>query len=430
MSDISRKYKIRNILAESNAHALPHLVGEKNRCLKVIWFASFLLSIGACFYFLNKTLNDYFSYTKVTSIDIISEQPATFPTVTICNRKEHDLITKNITLCQINYDKSCQNNPEIYFDSFTDIYYGKCLRFNSGKNGFIQRGFYGSSNDGLHLNFKLNSTDRFGKLLVIIHNHTIPPLNMANEDIKISPGRTYYIKVHRTFSQKLGQPYSDCLSDLDLFKKNKTIINFLNESGRQYSQRQCFELCFSIQYYDTNPCNCTNNPWEDVFAKCYATVEKYSPLYNCSQNYRTKFSKKSFEQKCSNYCPLECNSIEYSLSTYTLNYPSSGNISKQDVIKHFGDRFFTYEDLQFSFFSMVIYYKDLKYTLIKEEPNMVLTDLVSNTGGLLGIFIGYSLVSFMEVIELVIACLKPSKINLKQTNQRIQVEYIQYETNL
>ena len=37
MSDISRKYKIKNILAESNAHALPHLVGEKNRCLKVIW---------------------------------------------------------------------------------------------------------------------------------------------------------------------------------------------------------------------------------------------------------------------------------------------------------------------------------------------------------------------------------------------------------
>ena len=60
---------------------------------------------------------------------------------------------------------------------------------------------------------------------------------------------------------------------------------------------------------------------------------------------------------------------------------------------------------------------------------MVLTDLVSNTGGLLGIFIGYSLVSFMEIIELVIACLKPSKIN-KETNKRIQVEYVQYETNL
>ncbi len=97
------------------------------------------------------------------------------------------------------------------------------------------KGYYGSSNDGLWLNFKLNSVDRFGKLLLIIHNHTIPPLNMANEDIKISPGRTNYITVNRIFSQKLGEPYNDCLKDpnemLNDWSNNlTTLMNSINKT--------------------------------------------------------------------------------------------------------------------------------------------------------------------------------------------------------
>jgi hypothetical protein len=403
-----RKNQIKEILSASNAHAIPHLVGNKNKTLKMIWFLCFLISIGACLYFLNRTLSDYLNYTKVTSIDIIGEQPALFPTVTICNRRDHGLPLENITLCQTNYDTDCQDNPENYFESFIDAYYGQCLRFNSGKkldgNSInLLKGYYGSSNDGLWLNFKLNSVDRFGKLLLIIHNHTIPPLNMANEDIKISPGRTNYITVHRTFSEKLGEPYNDCLKDPNSFKMNKKLIDYLAKSGRAYSQKQCFELCFNLKYYETNPCNCTYNPWDQVFAKCYASVKKFSHLYNCSENFRTVFSENSFEQKCKEYCPLECDSIEYSLTTYTLDYPTVGNISERDITKHFSSKFETYEEVQRSFYSLIIYYKDLKYTFIKEEPNMVLADLVSNIGGLLGVFVGYSLISFMEIIELLIA---------------------------
>ncbi len=40
---------------------------------------------------------------------------------------------------------------------------------------------------------------------------------------------------------------------------------------------------------------------------------------------------------------------------------------------------------------------------------MVLADLVSNIGGLLGVFIGYSLISFIEIIELIIACFPIAK---------------------
>jgi hypothetical protein len=232
---------------------------------------------------------------------------------------------------------------------------------------------------------------------------------MANEDIKISPGRTNYITVHRIFSEKLGEPYNDCLKDPNSFQKNKTLIQHLTNSDRGYSQKQCFELCFNLKYFETNECNCNFQPWDKVFVKCYARAKKFSSLYNCSENFRTKFSENSFEQKCKEYCPLECDSIEYSLSTYTLDYPNTGNISERDITKHFSSQFEAYEEVQRSFYSLVIYYKDLKYTFIKEEADMVLADLISNIGGLLGIFVGYSLISFLEIIELFVALFHEKK---------------------
>jgi len=421
-SDSKRVSKIKEILATSNAHALPRLVSHENKVFRLIWFIVFLVAVLACVYFVYRTIIDYSNYTKVTNIDIISEQPAIFPTVTICNRRDHGLPLANITLCQINYDTDCQDNPHNYFESFNDTYYGQCLRFNSGKNlnrdsiGLI-KGFYGSSNDGLWLNFKLNSADRFGKLLIIIHNSSIPPLNMANEDIKISPGRTNFITVHRTFSEKLGEPYNNCLKDPEEFQKNKTLIQHLTNSGRSYSQKQCFDLCFNLKYFETNQCDCTYEPWDQVFAQCYARAKKFSTLYNCSEKFRTKFSENSFEQKCSEYCPLECDSIEYSLSTYTLDYPTTGSISERDYSKHFSSQFETYEEVEKSFYSLVIFYKDLKYTYIKEEPYMVLADLISNIGGILGVFIGYSIISFMEIIELLIAIFYPFKKNKENQNE-------------
>jgi hypothetical protein len=41
---------------------------------------------------------------------------------------------------------------------------------------------------------------------------------------------------------------------------------------------------------------------------------------------------------------------------------------------------------------------------------MILADLVSNIGGLLGIFVGYSLIIFLEIIELITAVFQGNKI--------------------
>ena len=60
----------------------------------------------------------------------------------------------------------------------------------------------------------------------------------------------------------------------------------------------------------------------------------------------------------------------------------------------------TYELVQSASLAVRIYFDDLSYTLVSESPKTELVDMIANVGGLLGLFMGMSLLSFVEVIEL------------------------------
>ncbi len=70
------------------------------------------------------------------------------------------------------------------------------------------------------------------------------------------------------------------------------------------------------------------------------------------------------------------------------NYPPGYNI--------------TLEDLRESMVQFSVYYTDFEYTKIGQIPKQQFTDIVSNLGGLLGLFIGMSFLSFGELIEVLV----------------------------
>ena len=183
---------------------------------------------------------------------------------------------------------------------------------------------------------------------------------------------------------------------------NKTLIKYILDSGRVYSQKECLELCFSLYYAETNPCDCSGYPLENIFHECFSKRQYYSKTWNCTLLSKRNFSKTIFNEKCSNYCPLECSTINYQVLTSTLDFPTSGNISSKDQTGYFDSKFANYEEVKKRFYSLVIFYEDLKYTLITESPNIELVDLVSNVGGILGVFLGISFLSFIEIVELII----------------------------
>ena len=43
----------------------------------------------------------------------------------------------------------------------------------------------------------------------------------------------------------------------------------------------------------------------------------------------------------------------------------------------------------------------MRYTVIRQDPKLQPVDLISNIGGLLGLFLGMSFLSFLELVEIV-----------------------------
>ena len=66
-----------------------------------------------------------------------------------------------------------------------------------------------------------------------------------------------------------------------------------------------------------------------------------------------------------------------------------------------------------------MYFDALESTTMDEGKQMELTDLISNIGGTLGLFLGISALSLFEFAEIILEMLfsKVKKVKIKQDNQ-------------
>jgi hypothetical protein len=91
-----------------------------------------------------------------------------------------------------------------------------------------------------------------------------------------------------------------------------------------------------------------------------------------------------------------------------LSYPSEAyaNALKKNpkIQEKFGgnDSTITYERLKKTLVSFSIYYDTLSYKRLIEVEKMNFVDLIANIGGTLGLFLGMSFLSFIQLIDLMI----------------------------
>lgn len=207
---------IYEIIVSSTAHGIPNIFRSKRIFHKIMWSIFTLASSGVCAWFIFVGISDYLQYSVVTTIQNVYEQPALFPTVSICSINsflfKNNKLNRLINNCTFNYDQSCRKNPENYFEAYEDDDYGTCYRFNNGKNMTGQSvSFYYSTIGGMDdsLNLVINSSQ---SLVLWIHNASTPPIrqlmNNHNGDIKFaSSGAISHFVVERIFDEKLGEPY-------------------------------------------------------------------------------------------------------------------------------------------------------------------------------------------------------------------------------
>jgi hypothetical protein len=88
--------------------------------------------------------------------------------------------------------------------------------------------------------------------------------------------------------------------------------------------------------------------------------------------------------------PLECDTIQYSLSTSSSTFPSQGYFTRlinNSVIQkqyNYNTSAITLESVRANVLGVSIYYSSLSYTKISEDAKMEPSDLVGAIGGTLG----------------------------------------------
>lgn len=392
---------ITRVVESSSIHGIPQVVRTQRLCFKIIWILFTIGSSFTCSYFTIKTFLDYFNYDTITKIKNINEFRFQFPTVSICNYQNQTFELK-ILSCFYNFE-DLKPKWKKHFEAYNDTRYGRCYRFNSGKNFYNQQipikyttssGYY----YGLELNLYVETTNDFSQLKVYVHNHSMAASSLANKGYFITSGSYNHFAIDRIFNQLLEEPYNECYTDFDKFPFNKTLIEYIKFQKRNYSQIECLQLCQNLLFSENANCKCKLNSLEDILYTSCIKKQTDLNIINCTKNFIEEFQNKIVNENCSQYCPLECNYNRLVISQFSQTVQSRGKIKNTFNFPEFN----TYENVSQSFFLIYVYFETSKITLISQQPKMQLFDLFSNIGGLFGLFLGMGVLSFLEIFEIII----------------------------
>jgi hypothetical protein len=443
----------------STSHGLPSIFRTRKIILKIMWLCCFLASSAWCIVSIIAGINEYLTYPTYKSTRIVKEVPTQFPAITICNLKtvnktrsysyireinevnfrpdmmpfeyiigeQYKMRTKinnnkflteeskkkigfelkdMLISCYFNY-QSCDTND---FKYLYDPLYGNCYTFNKGvyDNGTsyeIKKLSITGPHYGLILELFLGDpkVDTFNDfndgVLISIHNQSTKPFSQGDQ-IKAAAGAETDLIVSRNFITKLEYPYGDCLKDTKRSSKFRSYyFNYIVRTlGETYSQEYCYALC--VQKQIMNKCNCSN-----MFMPIFKAIVNihfcwYAEEIICVKNVFDTFGDTQATSECQIACPYECDSIEYEVTSYKAHYPTEFyadilfnklkakeiNVSRGGIDKAFS--------------KLNIFYKSMEYTFTTQKIQICAEEFFSNIGGTLGLCVGISILSFVEVVEL------------------------------
>ena len=241
--------------------------------------------------------------------------------------------------------------------------------------------------------------DRSRGLKVLVHNQSYS-IEEDAEFLSLKPGEEANIAFERAFTSHTPWPYRKCFNldvgfDSDLYRMTKRL-------NKTYRQKDCYLLF--LQQKIQSECQC----YFLMYPKM--TNTKLPPCLNETQSeclQEVGVTDEDFKEFSLN-CPLECDYVDYNIKVTSLAYPSLEEYEflKQKSTKFnftqklYGIDLSTYASYKEYFYSFNIYYSSGKYTYISDSPQMTTFGLLSNLGGSLGMFLGFSVFSILEAIEL------------------------------
>ena len=435
--------KILNLAEFSTCHGIPNITRTNSIIIRLVWTIAFIISFVYSILSVVQMGIEYLNFDIVVNMELIQDFNIDFPAVTICNNNPIDFthkdsiktiedyfytITntkasffsfKNESLtCNQDYRKLVRSNFKNFgfsldkmlmncmyddkmcsrddFNAANSTVFGKCYTFNSGKsqNGSsipVRKLKRNGMQNGLKLQLFVGTPEyqpcwvHENGAIIVIHNQSVPPL-YVEEGIKLATGMESNLVIKKVKIQKLPFPYSGCVRNvLSEESFNSDSFKITIKKFGIYTQKWCILTC-AYELNASSNTNCSMSP----------TMECLEELLSLSKYY----------SECAEECPIECDLQFYNFFTSYAKFPSSSYakylLSDERVLSKFPYSNPTAAQLSDSILSLNVYFDSNLYERITEEPKVTFNTLLSNFGGQLGLFLGISLLSFVEIIEVII----------------------------
>ena len=332
--------------------------------------------------------------------------------------------TLNDFLVECKFD-NIDCNLEEDFVWFFDNVYGNCYKYNSGVSAKGEKmGLKMSKVPGkYYLGLKLTLFDSLPRLLkrtaVNGNGFVIRVENSSykvdgNSEIDLLSGVETSVSVERVYATQLAYPYSNCHVDDEAERTfHSDLYDLFVKHGKQYKQTDCLELCQNRVFLDT--CNCTIIDMFSVFnaTNCNSNTEM-TCLYKV---YHDKvLAPNFFKENCYPLCPLECSTTQY--KTYQTSNLFDPEIyldvvrERTNFLSEYDDQTLSDAAIRSGLVKVNIYYESLSYTQVQETVKINEVSLIATIGGFMGMFLGASLMTFVEIFDIMI------KFFMRKSNEK------------
>lgn len=318
-----------------------------------------------------------FSGQKYKNMDDLMSLLTKYTTVKYEDRRAFGYPMKElIAFCSFN-GKLCEEDHFAYFQS---LQYGNCFTFKKKKNNpDVLKVSVNSKTTELEMTLDLDYatylhiTPSLGARIVI-HDPKDDP-NPEEGGINISPGFQTLVRVKQICHRRLKAPYTDKCIDY---------VNNPDVSGR--NQRECIQICIQEQNLDN--CSCVDPTISGLSDKKQCNMSNSTDAC-CLDHVIDYIAVNGLQCKCPPACVI--NNYEKKLSFSKWPSPSY----KCGACKG------KYLQPGLSMASVKVLYSTFEQITYRQCPVFQDSQLYSNLGSLLSLWLGLSLLIIFEVTEMV-----------------------------
>ncbi|XP_026543814.1 amiloride-sensitive sodium channel subunit alpha [Notechis scutatus] len=303
---------------------------------------------------------------------------------------EESNFTSFIYACRFN-EVSCN---KANYTHFHHPIYGNCYTFNDNSSTLWMSSLPGMNN-GLSLVVRTEQND-FIPLLstvtgarIMVHNQNEPAF-MDEGGFNVRPGIETSISMRKETTQRLGGSYSDCTED-------GSDVPVKNLFPSRYTEQVCIRSCFQASMVEQ--CGCGHYFYPLPRGAEYCESTKHVAWGYCYYKLQAEF--KADHLGCFTKCRKPCKVTGYQLSAGYSRWPSS--VSESWVF-HMLNRQNKYNVIskRDGIAKVNIFFNEWNYKSNGESPAFTVVTLLSQLGNQWSLWFGSSVLSVVELAELIL----------------------------